>query len=96
MAYIYIVECIDGTYYTGSTRNLEKRIFEHNEGTGANYTSKRLPVKLVYSEEFTSIDLAFKREKQLQKWSHSKKMELIQSNYKNLKEKSKKDFVSKY
>jgi len=52
MPYMYILECSDGTYYTGSTWNLEKRLNDHNEGAGANYTSYRLPVRLVFYEEF--------------------------------------------
>ncbi|MBX7152409.1 GIY-YIG nuclease family protein [bacterium] len=73
MPYMYILECVDGTYYTGSTIDLNKRIWEHNNRLGANYTKQRLPVKLVYSEEFQRIDDAFYREKQIQGWSHKKK-----------------------
>ncbi|MBL4754414.1 MAG: GIY-YIG nuclease family protein [Flavobacteriales bacterium] len=75
--YMYILECDDGSYYTGSTRYLEKRIKNHKSGTGANYTSKHLPVELVYVEEFTRVHLAFDREKQVQGWSHAKKKALI-------------------
>ena len=78
MPYMYILECSDGTYYTGNTWNLEKRLAEHNEGLGASYSAKRLPVKLVYSQEFQRIDEAFKREKQVQNWSHAKKKSLIE------------------
>ena len=74
---MYILECDDTSYYTGSTRYLTKRITEHKNGQGANYTKKHLPVELVYIEEFSRIDLAFKREKQIQGWSHSKKKALI-------------------
>jgi len=76
--YLYILECNDGTYYTGSTKNLEKRLQEHASSLGANYTKKKLPVKLVYFEEYTRIDEAFFREKQIQGWSHSKKKALIE------------------
>ena len=72
MPYLYILECSDGTYYTGSTWHLEQRLNEHNSGMGANYTSKRLPVKLIYFEEYDSIKKAFEREKQIQNWSHEK------------------------
>ena len=51
MNYTYIVECGDGSLYTGWTNNLEKRIQAHNAGKGAKYTKSRLPVKLVYSKE---------------------------------------------
>jgi len=60
--YMYILECSDGSYYTGSTKYLHKRIREHNYGNGANYTKKRLPVKLVYHEIYSRIDMAFIRE----------------------------------
>jgi putative endonuclease len=71
--YMYIVRCADLSYYTGSTKDLEKRIKEHNSGNGANHTKKRLPVELVYFEEFDRIDVAFEREKQVQKWSRAKR-----------------------
>ncbi len=63
--FMYILLCSDGSYYTGSTIDLEKRIDEHQNGNGANHTKKRLPIELVYFEEFERIDLAFNREKQV-------------------------------
>ena len=81
--FMYILLCSDGSYYTGSTIDLEKRIEEHQNGNGANHTKKRLPIELVYFEEFERIDLAFYREKQVQKWSRIKKEALIENN-KNL------------
>lgn len=87
---MYILECSDGSFYTGSTTDMELRLLEHNSGIGANYTDKRRPVKLVYHEEFNSIQEAFLREKQVQKWSRKKKLALIQGNFKMLKELSKK------
>lgn len=83
--YLYILECSNGTYYTGSTIDLEKRISEHQEGIGANYTKKFTPVKLVYSGEFESIELAFRKEKQIQNWSHGKKKALIEGDWERLK-----------
>jgi len=77
IGYIYILECFDLTYYTGSTINLERRIEEHQNGIGANYTKKRLPVKLIYAKKFSRIDYAFNREKQVQGWSRKKKEALI-------------------
>lgn len=55
MPYMYILECSDGSFYTGSTWHLKQRLAEHNDGLGANYTSKRIPVTLVYFEEYNSI-----------------------------------------
>ena len=75
--YMYILECCDGSYYTGSTNDLEKRIEQHQQGEGANHTKKRLPVKLVYCETFQRIDAAFYREKQIQRWNRKKKEALI-------------------
>lgn len=74
---MYILECNDVTYYTGSTNNLELRLTQHQNGEGANHTKKRLPVKLVYYEEFQRIDFAFYREKQVQGWSRKKKEALM-------------------
>ncbi len=71
-AYMYILLCNDGTFYTGSTKNLKRRINQHQTGNGANYTKKRRPVTLVYFEVFDRIDVAFEREKQIQSWSHIK------------------------
>jgi len=75
--FMYILECCDGSYYTGSTVDLEMRIAQHQAGEGANHTRKRLPVKLVYYEEYDRIDKAFYREKQVQGWRREKKEALI-------------------
>lgn len=77
MAWMYILECYDNSYYVGSTKDLNLRISQHQEGIGANYTSKRLPVKLVYCEEYDRIDDAFYREKQVQGWTRRKREALI-------------------
>lgn len=74
---MYILECSDGSYYTGSTIDLERRLEQHQNGEGANHTKKRLPIKLIYYEEFGRIDEAFYREKQVQGWSRKKKEALI-------------------
>ena len=74
---MYILECANGTFYTGSTKDLDRRIAQHQAGEGANYTKKHLPVKLVYYEKFQRIDFAFEREKQVQKWSRKKKLALM-------------------
>ncbi|MBN1924478.1 MAG: GIY-YIG nuclease family protein [Prolixibacteraceae bacterium] len=82
--WMYILECADGSYYTGSTNNLELRVEQHNSGEGANHTKKRLPVKLVYFEEYQRIDEAFRREKQVQGWSRNKKEALINGKFDEL------------
>ena len=76
-AYLYILECSNGQYYTGSTKNLERRLAQHELGEGAKFTKKHLPVKLVYFEECERVDDAFYREKQIQGWSRKKKQALI-------------------
>lgn len=92
MAYMYILKCSNGTYYTGSTRNLRKRINEHQAGLGANYTRKHLPVELMYFEEYQSVKQAFEREKQIQGWSHTKKEALIEGRISDLPKLAKKVF----
>lgn len=77
--YTYIVECSDGTYYTGWTVNLENRIKAHNNGTGAKYTKTRTPVSLIYFEVLESKSLAMKREASIKKLSKKKKELLISS-----------------
>ncbi len=81
---MYILKCSDDSYYTGSTIKLGERVDQHQNGVGANYTKTRLPVKLVYYEEYPRIDLAFKREKQVQGWSRKKKEALINGKYESL------------
>jgi len=84
IGYVYIIECSNGKYYTGSTIDLDKRLIEHQSGIGANFTRKNLPIKLVYVETFERIDQAFRREKQIQGWSHKKKEALINSEFNSL------------
>lgn len=83
---MYIFECHDGRYYTGTTIDLERRFSQHSYGEGANHTKKRLPVKLVYFEEYSRIDIVFYREKQVQRWIREKKEALIRGEYQKLPE----------
>lgn len=76
MHYIYIVECCDGTLYTGYTCDLEKRIKTHNEKKGAKYTRGRTPVSLKHYEEFECKNDALKREIALKKLPRFKKLKL--------------------
>lgn len=82
--FMYILLCADGSYYTGSTTNLDLRLQQHQAGEGANHTKKHLPVKLVYYEEYQRIDEAFFREKQIQGWSRKKKEALIKNRTQDL------------
>jgi len=75
--YTYILECKDGTYYTGWTNNLDKRLKDHNEGKGAKYTKPRLPVSLIYYEEFQTKEEAMRREYAIKRMSRSEKSKLV-------------------
>ena len=78
MCYVYMMECSDGSLYTGWTTNLEKRLKTHNSGRGAKYTRSRLPVKLVYYEEVKNRSHALRREKEIKKLTRLKKLELLE------------------
>jgi putative endonuclease len=76
--FVYIVECSDGSFYTGVTNDLDRRIAEHNEGLiHKAYTFSRRPVKLVYHEDHSDPYYAISREKQIKGWSRKKKMAMI-------------------
>ena len=91
--FVYILKCKDNTYYTGVTNNLERRVTEHQEGADKkSYTYKRRPVQLVFYEEFSNIDFAIEKEKQIKKWSKKKKEALINEQFDKLPLLSKKDF----
>ncbi len=84
MAWVYILKCSDGSYYTGSAVDLEKRIAEHKAGTFDGYTSTRLPVELVFSYEMPTIFEAFLRERQIKGWTRRKKEALIKGEWNKL------------
>ncbi|MCQ2278083.1 MAG: GIY-YIG nuclease family protein [Bacteroidales bacterium] len=87
--YMYILECANGQYYVGSTSDLELRLMQHQGAQVADYlqvrrgsyfTKLHLPIKLVYKEEFPTIQQAFNREQQVKKWTRAKKEALIKGN----------------
>ena len=81
-AHVYILRCADGSYYVGSARlGLDRRVSEHNAGTYGGYTSKRLPVALVWAEHFADITDAIATERQIKGWSRAKKEALIKGDY---------------
>lgn len=80
-AFVYILECADGGYYVGSTRNLEHRLDQHASGRGARYTSGRLPVRLVYHLECESVGVAYGLEKRIQNRSWVKRKALIDGKF---------------
>ena len=75
--YVYLLRCCDGSYYTGHTDNLERRLAAHERGEILGYTSGRRPVRLVFAEEFATREDAFARERQIKGWRRSKKQALI-------------------
>jgi len=77
MAWVYILECSDGSYYVGSTIDLERRLWQHQNGEGAAYTRHRLPVRLAWSCAFDRVDEAYAFEKRVQGWSRAKRRALI-------------------
>ena len=86
---MYILKCADGSYYTGSTRNIQTRLQQLKTGKGSKYTSTRLPIELICLEEYERIDEAYAREKQVQGWSRKKKEALVNNEYGKLPELSK-------
>ena len=76
--YVYIVRCRDGTFYTGWTNDLEKRMKAHNQGGGGRYTRARFPVELVYCEEYASKNEAMSRERAIKKMTRATKQRLIE------------------
>ena len=79
MYYVYLLRCGDGTLYAGFTNDLARRLAVHNVGRGAKYTRSRLPVELVYWENFSNKSSALKREYAIKRLSRAEKLSLIQS-----------------
>jgi len=84
MAFAYMLECADGSYYVGSTIDLNARLYQHECGEGAVYTRHRRPVRLVWSHEFEHVHEAFAFEKQVQGWSRAKRQALIDGRFDDL------------
>lgn len=84
MATTYILLCANGKYYVGSTENLEERLKRHNAGYGCGFTKAHLPVKLIYKEEYPTIEEAYQRERQLHGWSRAKKEALMRGDFEAL------------
>jgi putative endonuclease len=85
-AWLYILRCADGSYYTGTMRtDLETRVAQHGAGTFGGYTAERLPVELVYSEHFEQIVDAIAAERRIKGWSRAKKESLIAGDFARLR-----------
>ncbi|NRQ48726.1 GIY-YIG nuclease family protein [Aeromicrobium stalagmiti] len=92
MGFMYILRCSDGSYYVGSTRDIDARLRQHQCGEGAQYTKRRRPVELVYCLPCESVVQAFWWEKKVQKWGRAKREALIRGELELLPELSKKTF----
>ena len=79
MFFVYMLKCKDGSFYTGSTNNLKKRLQNHRNGTGSKYVRSRLPFELVYSEEVPNRSEALKRELKIKALTREEKMKLVNS-----------------
>jgi putative endonuclease len=75
--YCYILECSDGSYYTGWSTNPQRRLLQHNRGSGARYTRSRRPVRLVYLEELPNKTAALKRERAIKALTRPQKQKLV-------------------
>ena len=94
MGWVYILRCSDGTYYVGSTVDLERRLTDHQNGFGAAYTRRRRPVELLWAAEFSRIEDAFWFEKQVQGWSRRKREALMAGDFTALRSLSSRSWVS--
>ncbi len=74
MWFVYIIQCEDNSFYTGATNNLERRFLEHKNGRGGRYTRSHKPVRIIYSENFTTKSDALKREIEIKNWNRFKKI----------------------
>jgi len=81
MPWVYILRCADDSYYVGSTTHLEFRLWQHQNGEGAEYTKRRRPVELVFAHETESVAEAFGLEKQIQGWRRAKREALISGEF---------------
>ncbi|MFO7792634.1 MAG: GIY-YIG nuclease family protein [Candidatus Saliniplasma sp.] len=80
MWYVYILRLKDDSLYTGITKDIQRRIEEHEDGRGSKYVRGRTPVKLVHSEERETMSEALKREAEIKRWSKSKKEDFVKKN----------------
>jgi signal transduction histidine kinase/predicted GIY-YIG superfamily endonuclease len=90
--YTYMLLCADDSYYVGQTDDMDKRLVEHQEGRGAAYTATRLPVRLIWFEEFSTREEAESAEARIKNWSRAKKAALVRGDFQGLQEAAKKDW----
>ncbi|MGB2870095.1 MAG: GIY-YIG nuclease family protein [Bacteroidota bacterium] len=85
-SWVYILECSDGSFYTGLTTDIDARLWQHHSGFYDGYTASRRPVKLVWCEDFDDIDQAIDIERQIKGWTRAKKKALIAGEFQLLHE----------
>ena len=93
--YVYILKCNDNSYYVGHTDNIESRIAAHQQKTIPCYTNSRLPISVMFIQDFGSRDEAFSAERQIKKWTRKKKEALIEQNWSKVSLYAKKIFSKK-
>ena len=81
---MYVLECKDGSFYVGSTIDLERRVWQHQMGEGAAYTRRRRPVRLVWSADYDRVEDAYAMEKRVQGWNRAKRIALIEGRWEDL------------
>jgi len=86
MYYVYIIKCVDDSFYVGMTDNLDRRFIEHRDGLVKGYTSSRRPVELMWSSAFVTHDEAFTQERRIKTWSRAKKEALIKNDWDEIHE----------
>jgi putative endonuclease len=79
MWFVYIIKCIDGSLYTGSTNDLKSRFEKHKSGKGAKYTRSHKPERIVFFKKYAKKIVAFKKEREIKNWTHSQKLKFIES-----------------
>jgi len=80
MWFVYIIKCVDGSLYTGSTNDLEKRFEKHKSGKGAKYTRSHIPERIEFFEKYDNKIIAQKREREIKNWTHAEKIKFISRN----------------
>ena len=84
MAWTYLLRCSDGSFYVGSTRNLEQRVAGHDAGAVEGYTARHRPIELVWAHESERIDEAWALERQIKGWGRAKRLALIEGRFADL------------
>ena len=90
--WVYLLECGDGSYYTGHTDDLERRVAQHEAGACGGYTATRLPVRLAWTQDFGTREEALEREMQVKRWSRAKKKALCQGDWEEVSRLARKRF----